>query len=101
MNHYDVCLLTIPGRDIQRRPRRALAHLPFYDTLVAMADEYDRLKAAGMAVAARSLKEEASQMVDRWFEESDARADLDAEEMEQVAAARAAITVDIDPACGF
>lgn len=101
MTYYDICLQTIPGRDLPKRPRRALAHLPFYDVLVAMADEYDRLRQAGQHVAARSVKEEASQMVDRWFEEADARLSLDAEEMEQVTAARAAISLEIDPVAGF
>ena len=106
MSYYDRCLMTIPGRDIRpaQPTRRNLAHLPFYDRLVAMADEYDRLIVAGLPVAARTVKEEAQSLVDAWFEGRDARLDLEAEEQEQLAAARESIgltAAEIDPMAGF
>jgi hypothetical protein len=80
------------------------AHQTFFDTLLALIDEHDRLKATGQPIAARVAKETAEALLDRWIDDADERLTLEALEMEQAAAARESAgraALDIDPFCEF
>jgi hypothetical protein len=87
---YTVNLQT--NRDYDPRPARVLTQLPIYDRLLALVDQHDALKAAGRHADARGVKEQAQCLVEQWFDDQDARDLADAEEMEQLAAARAHIS---------
>jgi hypothetical protein len=102
--HYATCLQTIPGRDIKPKPGRNLAHLPFYRELLADVAEYDALRKEGNLTAARALKAAGMARIDAWYEDQEARYDLEVLEQEQLTADRAmagAMALDIDPVAGF
>jgi hypothetical protein len=105
MSYYDRCLQTIPGRDIQPQTRRRLLpYLPIYAELLSLADQRDAAKRDGDEALAAQLKEAAQALFDRWFDKQDLRRSLEAEEQEQLAAARehAGFTaLAIDAAAGF
>lgn len=103
MTYYDTLLQTIPGRDIcpPRQRHMALAHLPFYHEILDAAEQYDAAKRDGRHEEARQIKILASARVARWIEDRAGRISAEVAEQEQVTAARAGITIDIDPLCGF
>jgi len=94
MRHYDICLQTIPGRDIKPAPqtrRSVLPHMPIYQQLLSLADQRDQARRDGDDALAASLKEEAQQIFDAWFDEQEARDDLEVLHQEQLTAARESI----------